>query len=339
MKKVKVAVLGATGFTGEKLVEILLKHPKTELVYLASRVPKAIAYSRIFTRFSGKTSLKCESLDIEKAADKSDILFLSLPHTASMEFAPYLLKKGKKVIDLSADYRLKNTDIYKKYYKVSHKDKANLKNAVYGLAEIYKSKIKDAQLIANPGCYPTSIILALYPLLKQGIIEDKIIADSKSAISGAGRKTATEYKCLDVPNNLWAYKAFNHQHTPEIESVLKESARKDIKLSFVPQVIGAEAGIYSTIYVSFKNKETEAGIKSIYRKYYKNCPFIRICKDLPKLKQTVGTNFCDLGAALEPGTKLGVIISSIDNLVKGAAGSAVQNMNIMCGFSETLGLL
>jgi len=337
--KVKVAILGATGFTGEKLVEILLKHSKAQAVYLASRILESAPYAQIFTHFSGKTNLNCEPLDIEKAAQISDILFLSLPHTVSMEFAPYLLKKGKKVIDLSADYRLKDTVVYEKYYKVSHKDKVNLKKAVYGMPEIYKKEVKKARLIANPGCYPTSIILALYPLLKQGFIEGKIIADSKSAITGAGRNAITKYPYTDISDNLWVYKAFKHQHVPEVESILKSASNKAVKLLFVPQVIEAKAGIYSTIYVSFKNKVTEEKIRNTYEKYYKNCPFVRLKEDFPKLKETAGTNFCDIGFALTEDGKAAVIASSIDNLIKGAAGCAVQNMNIMCGFEETLGLL
>jgi len=336
MNKVKVAVLGATGFTGEKLVKVLLGHPKAEVVYLASQTPKPVAYSQLFPGFKGKTSLKCEPLDVKKAAKVSDVVFLSLPHTVSMKFAPYLLGKGKTVIDLSADYRLKDTAVYKKYYKVSHKDKVNLKKAVYGLAEINKKQVKKARLIANPGCYPTSIILALYPLLKEGLVEARVIADSKSAISGAGRKTAA--KC-DCENNFWAYKAFVHQHAPEISSVLESSAGKKIKLLFVPQVASFKAGIYSTVYVSFKKKVTEGLIKKIYNKYYKSCPFVRLCKGLPELKKSAGTNFCDIGFVLGPDKKSGLVVSAIDNLIKGAAGSAVQNMNIICGFKETTGLL
>jgi len=335
MSKVKIAVLGATGFTGEKLVKILLGHPRAEVVYLASQTPKPVAYSKLFPVFKGKTSLSCEPLDVKKAAELSDVVFLSLPHTVSMKFAPYLLDKGKVVIDLSADYRLKNTAVYKSYYKAAHEDKVNLKKAVYGLAEINKKQVKKSRLIANPGCYPTSIILALYPLFKEGVIESKVIADSKSAISGAGRKTAA--KC-DCENNFWAYKAFVHQHTPEIVSVLQDAAGKKAKLLFVPQVASFEAGIYSTIYVSFKKKVTEGLVKKIYNKYYKNCPFVRFSKDLPKLKEVAGTNFCDIGFVLGPDKKAGLVVAAIDNLIKGAAGSAVQNMNIICGFKETLGL-
>ncbi len=337
-KGVRVAVLGATGFTGEKLVEILLGHPGVEITYLASRTPEAIAYKTLFPNFAGKTEAICEPFDIKKALGKSDFFFLSLPHTVSMEFAPSLLEAGKRIVDLSADYRLKDTALYQKYYNTSHKDKDNLKVAVYGLAEIYKEEISRSNLIANPGCYPTSIILALFPLLKEAAVEGKIIVDSKSAVSGAGRKTASKYQALDVPNNFWAYKPFIHQHTPEILSVLKEVTGETINFCFAPHVAGMKAGIYSTIYLNFSRKVSKGQIKGIYQKYYQNCPFIRIKEDLPKLGEVVGTNFCDIGFALDVEGKAGVVVSCIDNLIKGAAGAAVQNMNIMLGWDETLGL-
>ncbi|UCD16013.1 MAG: N-acetyl-gamma-glutamyl-phosphate reductase [Candidatus Omnitrophota bacterium] len=332
----KVAVLGATGFTGEKLVEILLSHPKAEVVYLASRTKEEVPYSELFPEFKGKTSLKCEPLNVQKASQCADILFLSLPHTVSMEYVPYFLERKKKVIDLSADYRL-NSALYKKYYGKPHKDKKNLAKAVYGLPEINKEEIAGAQLIANPGCYPTSVILALFPLLREGVIEGKVIADSKSSITGAGRGAAKDYS--SVCGNVWAYKPFVHQHTPEMQTVLCKKTKKNIDILFVPHVIRAEPGLYSTIYVWFKKKITVSRIKSIYGKHYKRCPFIRVSKDLPKLNKVVGTNFCDIGVAVDSRGERAVIASCIDNLIKGAAGTAVQNMNIMAGFSQTLGLL
>ncbi len=338
-KKMKVAVLGATGFTGEKLVEILLSHPQVELTYLASRTPKAVPYATLFPHFEGRTKLDCEFLDIEKAAQASDFFFLSLPHTASMEFVPYLLAAGKRIVDLSADYRLKDTTLYQKYYNTVHKDKDNLKKAVYGLAEIYKQEIAKSSLVANPGCYPTSIILALFPLLKEGLIKGKMVVDSKSAISGAGRKTALKYQSEDIPNNFWAYKPFEHQHTPEMLSILTEAAGEDIDFCFLPHVGGMKAGIYSTIYLNFSQKVTREQVEGVYQKYYQGCAFIQISQDLPKLKEVVATNFCNIGFALSGESKAGVVVSCIDNLIKGAAGTAVQNMNIMLGWDESVGLL
>lgn len=333
----RIAILGATGFTGEKLVEILLSHPEAELVYLASRTPEPVEYSKFFPHFSGKLKLFCEPIDVKKTAKIADFIFLSLPHTVSMEFAPYLLDKGKKVIDLSADYRFKNTDVYKKYYKKTHKDKANLKKAVYGLTEINKQAIKKAKLVANPGCYPTSVILALFPLVKSGIIKGKIIVDSKSSITGAGRKTASELKEV-VPDNLWAYKPFIHQHSPEITSFLKEKTSKRINLCFQPHVVDVDSGIYSTVYLDLNKKATAKKIKSLYEKYYKAAPFVKIKEEFPKLKDVAGTNFCFISFALSANCKQLVVVSAIDNLIKGAAGGAIQNMNIMLGFKESLGL-
>ena len=337
-KEVKVAVLGATGFTGEKLVEILLGHPQVEITYLASQTPEPVAYKTLLPDFIGKTEAICEPLDIKKAITKSDFFFLSLPHTVSMNFAPSLLAADKKVVDLSADYRLKDIDLYKKYYNLPHKDQDNLAKGVYGLAEIYRQSIAKSNLVANPGCYPTSIILALFPLVKEGLVKSKVVVDSKSAISGAGRKTAAKYKDIDVPNNFWAYKPFVHQHTPEILSVLKDASGENIDLSFIPHVAGMKAGIYSTIYLNFDKKVNKNEISDIYQKYYKDSPFLRIKEDLPKLGSVVGTNFCDIGFALNSDGKEVVIVSCIDNLIKGAAGAAVQNMNIMLGWDESKGL-
>lgn len=338
-KQTKVAVLGATGFTGEKLVEILLSHPSAEVTYLSSRTEVPVAYSKLFPRFLNKTDLKCEALDINKCCKSADIIFLSLPHTVSMGFAPQLLSENKKVIDLSADYRLKDTALYQKYYKVEHKDNVGLSKAVYGLPELFKKDIEKSSLIANPGCYPTSIILALFPLVKEGLIEKKIIIDSKSSITGAGRKAVIEYHYSNISNNLWAYKPFVHQHIPEVSEVLKLSAGKTIEPIFTPHVIGVEAGIYSTIYATLTKGVTEEKISSAYLKYYSDSRFVRLLPGFPKLKDVVGTNFCDIGFALDEKKENAVIGSSIDNLIKGAAGQAVQNMNVMLGLDETTGLL
>ncbi len=335
---VKVGVLGSTGFTGEKLVEILLRHPKIELAYIGSRTKKAVFYSDIFPDFFGKTSLKCQPFNIDKASSICDFLFLALPHTVSMRYVAQVLAQGKKVVDLSADYRL-SPSLYKAFYKKNHLDKKNLKKAVYGLPELFKEKIKKAQLVANPGCYPASIILGLYPLLAENLIEKRLIADSKSAASGAGRKVLFSSQFENRVNNFWAYKPFLHQHQPEIARVIKRKARLKLDITFLPQVAGFEAGIYSVIYVYFKKKETSVKLKKTYLKYYKDQPFIRIKDSLPQLKDVVGTNFCDLGFAPDKSGKKGIVISSIDNLIKGAAGQAIQNMNLMLGFDEAEGLL
>jgi len=334
----KVAVLGATGFTGEKLVELLLSHPQVDLTYISSRTEEPVLYSKLFPRFFKRTDLKCEPHNIKKAAELSDIIFLSLPHTVSMTYAFEFLKLGKKVIDLSADYRLSDSALYKKFYKLEHSDKTNLKRAVYGLPELFRSKIQKADLIANPGCYPTSMILALYPLIKESFIKAEVIVDSKSSITGAGRKAVLDYHYSNISDNLWAYKAFNHQHTPEVVEILKTKTKKSVNLRFVPHVVPIGSGIYSTSYVSFFKKQTISEVKGLFQRYYKDEPFIRVSPELVKLKNVVGTNFCDIGFSLDETGKFGVIVSCIDNLLKGAAGAAVQNMNILLGIDERTGL-
>ncbi|MDD5195903.1 MAG: N-acetyl-gamma-glutamyl-phosphate reductase, partial [Candidatus Omnitrophica bacterium] len=250
------------------------------------------------------------------------------------------LQKGKKVIDLSADYRFQDTDLYAKYYKVAHKDPKNLPLAVYGLPELFHAEIAQAALIANPGCYPTSIILGLFPLLKEGLIAEKVIINSCSAITGAGRKAVIDYHYSNIANNIWAYKPFLHQHTPEITEILKIKTSAMIKPYFIPHVAGVEAGIYSTMFVSFRKKANHEQLQALYRQTYQHCPFIRLrTEGLPRLKDSVGTNFCDIGFSLSPEADAAVIVSSIDNLIKGAAGQAVQNMNIMLNLPETTGLL
>ena len=335
----KVAILGATGFTGEKIVDILLDHPNAEVTYLSSRTEVPVPYSKLFPKYLHRTTLNCETLDIKKAADCADIFFLSLPHTVSMDFVPYLLSLHKKVIDLSADYRFKDPGVYAQYYKKEHKDVQNLSQAVYGLPEIFADKIAQASLIANPGCYPTSVILALYPLFAQGLLEPKVIVDSQSSITGAGRKAVLEYHYSNISNNIWAYKPFVHQHAPEMTDILNTASSTKLQLLFTPHVAGVEAGIYSTIHVTFKNKTTTDQVRNAYNALYAKCPFVRLNESLPKLKDVVGSNFCDIGFAIDATGTNACIASSIDNLIKGAAGQAIQNMNLMAGVDQTAGLL
>jgi len=333
----KVAVLGATGFTGEKLVELLLSHAAVKISYLSAVLDKDMQFSQIFPKFKNRLDLICKNLDLEEAAKNCDLVFLALPHRVSFEIAPFFLKKGKTVIDLSADYRLKDLGAYKEFYGVSHKDPENVTAAVYGLPEFYRDKIKNAKLIANPGCYPTVSILSIAPLLKEKMIEN-IIIDAKSGITGAGRKASLDYHYAHLNGNLFAYKPFGHQHLPEINQILSEISKKDVSLHFTPHVIPAERGILITVYADLTSKLTKDDVYSVYEKYYKDEPFVRIFKDrLPQLKDVVETNFCDIGFATD-GKSL-VAVGAIDNLIKGASGQAVQNMNIMMGFDEAQGLL
>ncbi len=333
----KVAVLGATGFTGEKLIEILLKHSKVQISYICAKVERAEKFSNIFAHFKNKLDMVCANPDLEKAARSAEVIFLALPHKVSLEVVPFFVGKGKLVIDLSADYRLKDPKVYEKFYKTKHKDLKNLKAAVYGLPEFYKERIKKARLIANPGCYPTVSILSLAPLLRQGLVKN-IVVDAKSGISGAGRNPDLTCRYDYLNGNLFSYKPFEHQHLPEIEQVLSEISKKRASLRFTPHVIPAERGILITIYADLTRKIKDSSLNKLYEKYYKKAPFVRLFRQkLPQLKDVVETNFCDIGFQIKD-DKI-VVVAVIDNLIKGAAGQAVQNMNIALGWSERLGLL
>jgi len=339
---IKVAIIGATGHTGEELISILLNHPKAQItkLYNTSNEPQII--SDVFPKFKNRIDQLCKKPDFNEISKECDLVFLALPHTVSMNYIPKLLKMGKRVIDLSADYRLKNVSVYEKYYKVAHKDKINLKEAVYGLPEIYQAKIKTAKLVANPGCYPTCAILSLAPLVALNLIDlDSIIIDAKSGVSGAGKKIVKEFLFGEIQGDFKAYKVNVHQHAPEIDQILSKLAIKKIKVTFVPHLLPIERGILETIYAKktadFKLKGNN--LVSIYKKFYKNEPFVRIKAqdEFPRIKDVVGTNFCDIGIK-EENDKV-IIVSVIDNLLKGASGQAVQNMNIMYKLPENMGLL
>lgn len=338
-QKVKVGVIGATGFTGEQLVELLSRHPYVEISYLSSTTHEVIPYSMFFPKFERVVDTKCEPIDLEKVVEKCEIVFLALPHTVSMEVVPYLLKSGCKVIDLSGDYRLKDTTLYKKYYGKPHKDEKGVKESVYGLSEFFRKEIEKTRLVANPGCYPTGILLSLLPLVLEEIVEEEVFVSSVSSVSGGGRKVKGEYLYSHMSNNIWAYKAFVHQHIPEIEQVLAELTRQKVKVDFVPHVIGIERGIYSTIYVRSKKEVVEKQLWEVYNKYYSSAFFVRVRRNLPRLKDVIGTNFCDIGFSVNEGRRKIVICCCIDNLIKGAAGNAVQNMNIMLGIEEKISLM
>jgi len=336
-KKVKAAVIGASGFTGEKLIELLLGHPGVKISYLSAKLAEAAKISDLFPRFKGRLELACKDLDLEEASSLADVIFLALPHKVSFEIAPYFLKKNKTVIDLSADYRFKDVKIYEQFYKVKHQDTKNLNKAVYGLPEFYRDRIKSAQLIANPGCYPTASILSTAPLLKSGLIKNMII-DAKSGISGAGRHAKLEYHYAHLNGNMFSYKPFSHQHLPEITQILSQIAKKKVTLRFTPHVIPSERGILVTVYADLTKKVSEAKINDIYAQYYQKEPFVRLFKqNLPQLKDVIESNFCDIGFQAQD--KKIVIVAAIDNLIKGASGQAVQNMNIILGWDEALGLL
>jgi N-acetyl-gamma-glutamyl-phosphate reductase len=339
---INVGIVGATGYAGEELIQILLGHPEVRITYVSAKIDQPQNIQDIFPRFKNRLSLICQEPKIQEIAKRCDLVFLALPHTVSMKIVPKILEAGKRVIDLSADYRLQDTRVYEKFYNTKHKDKAHLPLAVYGLPELYRAKIKNAKLIANPGCYPTAAILGLAPLVALGLAAlDSIIIDAKSGVTGAGRKLAEGFLFSEVNEDFKAYKVNVHQHAPEINQELSLLSGKKLHVSFVPHLLPLSRGILETIYVkkNQKSKIKNQNLISLYKRFYKKEPFVRIKEEgvFPRIKDVAGTNFCDIGLK-DDGENI-IIISVIDNLLKGASGEAVQNMNIMYKFPERLGLL
>ncbi|MEW5758082.1 MAG: N-acetyl-gamma-glutamyl-phosphate reductase [Candidatus Omnitrophota bacterium] len=340
---IKVGIIGITGYTGQELMKILIGHPDVKITYLFSRLDKPKKIGEIFPKFNGVLDLECSNtIDIVEIKRLCEIVFLALPHTVSMQIAPRLISQNIKVVDLSADYRFKNSAIYENCYKIAHSDKDNIKNAVYGLSEINKKAIEDARLIANPGCYPTPSILACAPLLKNNFIDiDSIIIDAKSGVSGAGKKKLADFMFCEVNENFKAYKINCHQHMPEINDQLSEIAAKKVSVNFVPHLIPINRGILTTIYVKLGKCLLAQDLIKTYRDFYADSFFIRIREEgeFPELKDVINTNFCDIGICVDLDKKIAIIICVIDNLLKGASGQAVQNLNIMCGLDERAGLV
>jgi len=338
----KVSIVGATGYTGVELIKLLSRHPEVHLQCLTTRQPDPPALESLVPTLPKDSALKLTTFDFQATAASSDLVFLALPHTEAVTWGEKFFKKGKIVIDLSADFRLKEPALYKKWYHFEHRQKGLLAHAVYGLPEYYREEIQKANLIANPGCYPTSIILGVGPLLEKKLIEtDSIISDSKSGVSGAGRKLAESTQFCTVDDNFKAYKVSGHQHQPEIEQVLHEIAGKGVGLTFVPHLLPIQRGILSTIYVKLKPKVTEQKVFDSFQEKYASEAFVRVLKkgDFPSIAGVANTNFCDIGIWVDAKKRSAVIITAIDNLLKGASGQAVQNMNIRLGLAEDTGLL
>jgi len=336
------AVLGATGYTGAELTKLLLAHPYVRVSLLTTRQEKPIPLCEVLPSVSKDITLEITPYSFDAVKKKAEVVFLCLPHTEAMTAAEQLLAAGKVVIDLSADFRLRDKKIYEKWYGVTHVASQYLSKAVYGLCEVYREKIKKADLIANPGCYPTGPSLALIPLLKKKWIKsDSIIINAASGVSGAGKKLVTATHFCEVGENYSAYKVNKHQHTPEIEQTLSTAAGKPVKITFVPHLLPVNRGILATIYAETTAKATETLIRKTLEDAYKQAPFVRIkpAGQYPCLKDVQHTNFCDIGISVQEEMGRVVIITAIDNLVKGAAGQAVQNMNLRFGFPEEAGLL
>lgn len=334
---IKTSIIGATGYTGGELVKLLLNHPDVQITSLYAKLEKpSIPIEEEFPTLKGKTDLVCQDFSIDKIPTEADVVFLAVPHTASIELAPILLEKGIKVIDLSADFRLKDPAIYEKWYSKKHSQTKLIEKAVYGLPEIYANQIKKANLIANPGCFPTSTILGIAPAIKYAA--DNIFINSKTGTSGAGKKALLGLIYSECSNNIKPYKVLNHQHQPEIEQELSFLANKKVDICFVPELAPLDRGILTTIFINLKKQMSTSDLLDIYKKFYKDAPFVEILDEgtFPQLKNVLFSNSCHIG--LKSSGKNLIIFSAIDNLQKGAAGQAVQNMNIMFGLPQTTGL-
>ena len=315
-----VSVVGATGFTGIELIKILSKHPEVNLTQLTTRQKEPRPLSAFVPTLAKESHLKFSTFDFKEVVSRSECVFLALPHTEAVTWGERFFKKGKIVIDLSADFRLKDPALYQKWYRFEHGAKGLLKHAVYGLPEYYRKAIAHANLIANPGCYPTSIYLGLGPLLADKLIESEgIIADSKSGVTGAGRKLVEETQFSSVGENFKAYKVSGHQHLPEIEQGLGEVARKKVGITFVPHLLPIQRGILSTLYVNLKKNVTEKKVYQAFQKKYAKEPFVRVLEpgDAPTVARVAHTNFCDIGIWVFAKERRAVIVSTIDNLLKG----------------------
>ena len=337
----KIGIMGASGYAGEELLRILLDHPEVQITAVAAKIDP-VNICKLYPWLKGRLDLECRDMSAEEVSKKCDMVFLALPHKASMQFAPIFLKKGLKVIDLSADFRIKDVNVYEKWYELKHECPEYIKDAVYGLPEFYRKEVKKADLIANPGCYPTSVILGCAPLLKKNLVDpDSIISDSKSGVTGAGRVLAQALMSKEVENSFKPYKVNAHRHMPEIDQEIALMAGSKVSVNFVPHLVPMERGMMSTIYLQLKKNISTSEALKLYKDFYSKEYFVRVMDEgiFPDTKNVVRTNFCDIGCKVFPEKNLVIVVTAIDNLVKGASGQAVQNMNIMCGFNEKEGLI
>ncbi len=337
---IKAAVLGATGYAGIELVRILSNHPEVEIGFLGSRSFDGEKISEVYQNFEHVLETTCSELDMEEIK-KCDVAFTALPHGASNTVIPQLVEAGLKVIDLSGDFRYDDIEVYEKWYGQEHSSPELLKESVYGLCELHRDKIKGARLIGNPGCYTTCSILGAAPLLAKGLAQVKnIIVDAKSGVTGAGRNVALAYHFCECTENTKAYKIATHRHTSEIEQELSKLAGEEIMISFTPHLIPQKRGILSTIYINLNENHTTEEIVELYKEFYKDEYFVRVKEvgKLPETKHVAGSNFVDIGVVVDERLNRAVVVSAIDNIVKGAAGQAVQNMNLLFGLDEKTGL-
>lgn len=334
----RIAILGATGYTALELLKILARHPHVEVTALTTRQDSKPHISEIHPALTGQFDLVCENLSAEEVGQRADIVFCALPHTASMEAVPQLLDAGCRVIDLSADYRLSDPGVYEKWYGHVHTDPTRLSSTVYGLPELFMDRIPSADLVANPGCYTSTSILGLAPLLAAGLIESSgIIIDAKSGVSGAGRTPKLGTLFSECNESVTAYGIGTHRHTPEIEQVLTDICGSDVQVAFNPHLMPMDRGILCSMYPRLKQQKSVEELLNVYREFYRGQPFVRIVENIPATKHVAHTNFCDISVRLNRDQL--VVFSATDNLIKGASGVAVQNMNLLMGLDQRTGML
>jgi N-acetyl-gamma-glutamyl-phosphate reductase len=352
MKPVSVAIIGASGYSGEELVRLLLHHPDARLTAVTSRQYAGQSVAQIFPRFASHPTaqdLRFSEPQVTTLTDQADIVFLALPHGVAADYAIPLLEQHKRVIDLSADFRLKSPERYREFYGHEHPAPELLKTSVYGLPEAHRDKIRSAQLVASPGCYPTSILLPTLPLLRAGLVSPEgMIADSLSGVSGAGRKAESGYLFCECNESLRAYGLPKHRHLSEIEEQLALASGQATTVQFTPHLVPVNRGILTTLYLKPTHPSRDNDAKAFahnvfdcYQAAYAQEPFVRLLTDtaLPDTKNVVGTNVLEMAWRVDPRTGRLIVVSAEDNIIKGASGQAVQSLNLMCGFSETSGLL
>jgi len=337
---IKVAIIGASGYTGCELMRLSVQHPHIELVAVSSEKFSGKAVGEVFPSLGTTVKLTFHALAEQEAMREADFVFSALPHSEAMGVVPHLIQQGKKVVDLSADFRFRTPDLYEQWYK-KHTAPELLQEAVYGLSEIYREKIRGAQLVANPGCYPTAVLLSLIPAVQNKLIDLKsVIIDAKSGVSGAGRSPVLNSLFAEANEGVKPYKIGTHQHTPEIEQELGLIAKQQVSLLFTPHLMPMNRGILVTAYATPKNMVAQKDIVNIYQTFYQNDKFVRICPPdtLPSTHQVKGSNYCDIGIIVDSKTNRLILVAAIDNLIKGASGQAIQNMNIMAGLEEDSGI-
>jgi N-acetyl-gamma-glutamyl-phosphate reductase len=341
VKQVRVGVVGATGYGGAESVRLLLSHPCVSLTYVTSETYQNQPLGRVIPSFRGFDNLVCESFSVDEAAKRCDVVFLARTDAGwSMQVTPELLSAGVKVVDFSADFRLQDVNVYAEWYKKEHTAPDLLREAAYGIPELWRDCIQGARLVANPGCYPTSVLLGLAPLLREGLVADVCIS-SASGVSGAGRsKITVDYHFPEVNESIRPYGVHGHRHRPEIEQGMRLISGREHKISFVPHLAPMTRGILSTMFVALSKPLSQAELDEVYLGFYRGERFVRVLTDgsLPTTAGVCGSNYCHIAAVADPRTQRAVVMSALDNLVKGMSGQAVQNMNLMMGLPEEAGL-